>query len=373
MRHLLLFSLVSLLPLSACKSDGGTDTVPTIDCGEDTLGFPDRDGDGFGNPNLQTSSCSEPVVQNGDDCDDGNFSVNPEAPEICDTLDNDCDGLTDGDDPDVQLTEQFPDVDGDDFGEAGAAVLTCEVLPGHVAVGGDCNDADETINPDADELCDDIDNDCNGLADDDDPALDGGLQWFLDTDLDGFAGATSVIACEQPPDSSAFSDDCDDMDADVFPFAVEICDDADQNCDGDPDGPQFGIDPCDPYEGTFTGTYTVQLDNGILQVSCTGTTTLTLDRDLPGDLDGVFTCTVDAPQMDWEAEQIGSISGEFREDGTLDGTIFAFEGVEYDWTGAFVDPAAPDSITAQGSGQFISGGAWDVAFALSWTRDAPVP
>jgi hypothetical protein len=60
----------------------------------------------------------------------------------------------------------WPDGDSDGFGADDGAVEDCEAPPGYVEVAGDCNDADDAINPDVDELCDGVDNDCNGLLDD---------------------------------------------------------------------------------------------------------------------------------------------------------------------------------------------------------------
>jgi hypothetical protein len=58
----------------------------------------------------------------------------------------------------------FPDNDNDGFG-AGAAVLACPGEPGMVAADGDCNDADNAVNPGATELCNQRDDDCDGLLD----------------------------------------------------------------------------------------------------------------------------------------------------------------------------------------------------------------
>jgi len=162
----------------------------------------DLDGDGF----LSLASCAT-----GTDCDDLDDLVYPGAPELCDGIDNDCDGAYD---------EEVIDADGD-----GHYALGC---PG----GTDCDDADPLTFPGGVELCDAADNDCNGAIDD------------LDADLDGF----EPIACG--------GSDCDDNFATVNPLADEDCDDGlDNDCDGsvdaeDADGDGFIVATCgDPADG----------------------------------------------------------------------------------------------------------------------------
>ena len=92
--------------------------------------------------------------------------MNPGATEICNGIDDDCDGLTDDADP--SITGQgtyFTDADGDNFG-TGSPILACVQPIGTALVDGDCNDANAAINPAAAELCNGIDDNCNGLTDD---------------------------------------------------------------------------------------------------------------------------------------------------------------------------------------------------------------
>ena len=113
---------------------------------------PDNDGDGYNENN---------------DCDDGNASVHPGAAEVCDDgLDNDCSG------GDLASETWYDDDDGDGWG--GDDVYVCGSPPGGtVSAGGDCDDGDDTIHPDAAELCDGKDNDCDGEVDDGNPTVMG--------------------------------------------------------------------------------------------------------------------------------------------------------------------------------------------------------
>lgn len=79
----------------------------------------------------------------------------------------DCDDA----DPTVGMaTTWHPDADGDGFGDASRGTLSCEPEAGLVADDTDCDDRSARIHPDATEDCDDVDNDCDGEADED---LDG--------------------------------------------------------------------------------------------------------------------------------------------------------------------------------------------------------
>ena len=133
--------------------------------------------------------------------------------EVCNGLDDDCDGFIDDDDPDGvdDTTAWYLDDDGDGYGASGTGVLACEPpAEGYVDNSEDCDDGDATINPGVDEIWyDGLDQDCG--KDDDD-----------DADADGVAG------------EPAGGEDCDDNDARVYPGAPERCGNGkDDACDGD--------------------------------------------------------------------------------------------------------------------------------------------
>lgn len=159
------------------------------------------------------------------DCDDNNAEINPAAIEICDALDNNCDGIIN---ENLDVT-YYADVDGDGYAGFNTTLDTCAMPLGYFEEPTDCNDGDETINPGAAEICNQLDDNCNDAIDEGQ-----GLVFFTDLDGDGYGDAGSVAeACELQPGLAEQAGDCDDADADVNPLAQEICDNGiDDNCDG---------------------------------------------------------------------------------------------------------------------------------------------
>ncbi len=210
--------------------DGEIDEPTAVDA---PTWYIDYDGDGFGSDLSTLVQCDAPrwYVANGEDCDDAIVDISPSAVEICDGIDNDCDGDTDEDDA-IDARTWFVDADADGYGEASGARVACNAPTGFVSRDDDCDDALFVVNPGAPEVCDGWDNDCDTVVDEDD-AMDA-LAWFADADSDGFGDAEDLVrACDAPSGRVADDGDCDDNAPDVHPGAVEVCRNGiDDDCDG---------------------------------------------------------------------------------------------------------------------------------------------
>ena len=225
------------------------DDDPSLDLSTALTWYVDRDADSFGaGPSAQSCLAPSGTAANADDCDDTEGGVHPDAVEVCDGIENDCDGLTDDDDPSLDGdtdTTWFDDTDLDGFGDPATGSASCAAPPGSTDIGADCDDADPAIHPDAIEVCDGIDNDCDGLADDADPDLDRSTvtTWYDDDDVDGFGDpATGTDACAAPAGSTDVAADCDDTDPAIHPDATEVCDAIDNDCDGLTDDDDSSLD-----------------------------------------------------------------------------------------------------------------------------------
>ncbi len=262
----------------------------TADNGVKLTYYRDGDGDGFGviptgAAGETTQACSPPdgYVADHTDCDDAASSVNPGAPEVCNGVDDNCNAMVD----EGLLQTYYRDADGDGFGDSTMSMQACYRPMGYVTDLTDCDDTSASVHPGASDVCNGIDDDCdgtidngctcvdgttrscgpaavgicapgtqrciggvwaecvgdvtaqaevcNGLDDDCNGTVDNGVKtrFYRDADGDGFGTSTmTIMACSQPAGYSALSTDCNDSDGAINPAAVERCDGIDNNCDG---------------------------------------------------------------------------------------------------------------------------------------------
>ena len=225
--------------LEACDEiDNDCDGLVDEDVSDGTVWYADADGDGYGDEGsfpiaVQCQAPSQPAASNDDDCNDALAVVSPGAEELCDGIDNDCDGLVDDTDGDVALTVWYLDDDGDGYGDDNVFLESCDAPTGYVVDAGDCDDTRSDRAPGADELCDGLDNDCDGLVDGDDPDETEPSSWYADLDGDGFGDPNDVLEqCLRPNGYVENDGDCDDTSDLRQPGALELCDSVDNDCDG---------------------------------------------------------------------------------------------------------------------------------------------
>jgi MYXO-CTERM domain-containing protein len=209
--------------------DDDCDTTVDEDATDWPTWYADVDTDGYGDPGDSVESCDQPddYISDDSDCDDTNGDIYPGADEVCNTLDDDCDSVVD-EDAEGEAT-WYADGDSDGFGVPDDTLVDCEQPDGYVATDTDCDDGDASIFPGADEVCDDVDQDCDDVIDEN--ALDRST-WYADDDSDSYGDASdSVESCDQPDGYISDSTDCDDTLDSVYPGADEYCNEIDDDCD----------------------------------------------------------------------------------------------------------------------------------------------
>ena len=129
--------------VAACNYNASA-TVSNGSCTYASTWYIDTDVDGYG-AGTATNACAQPTgyVTNSSDCNNSNAAVNPAATEICNSIDDDCDTQID---EGLTFTNYYADTDGDGFG-AGAATNACAQPTGYVINNTDCNDTNAAISP----------------------------------------------------------------------------------------------------------------------------------------------------------------------------------------------------------------------------------
>jgi hypothetical protein len=181
--------------------------------------YMDSDSDGFGNVSTLISTCLQPLgyVSNATDCNDNNAAINSNATEICNGIDENCNGQADDG---LVFINYYVDFDLDGFGTPGNMQNACAQPFGFVPNALDCNDVNSYVNPDAIEICNGLDEDCDGENDNSVVFA----TFYEDADGDTYGDpATGQDFCLIPTELFVDNgDDCDDTNATINPAATEV-------------------------------------------------------------------------------------------------------------------------------------------------------
>lgn len=214
----------------------------------------------------------------------------------------------------------------------GLLLLSCQGIKEGMDLDGDgfkskadCDDMDRDAWPGGLEICDGVDNNCDGEVDE--PTARDASTWYLDQDGDGYGlSSESVSACELPEHYTSDRGDCDDQDSSLYP---------DHGCDG-PSG--LDTDPADgpDWDGTYAGTITLDLDSAELAVSdrCTGELEIEVDEDLIPELRARCACIFEGELATFGTLDV-RLDGTIYDDGLVDGTIWLNDEIEDQWYGEF--------------------------------------
>ena len=217
--------------------DSDCDGLDDLAEGLSQIVYIDLDEDGYGDADSTgLEVCvGSPVpgwVPNATDCDDTRSDVHPGVVELCNDIDDNCSGTIDDG---SGLRELAVDADLDGYGAPGTSVWSCAMQPGMSRSADDCDDARPDIHPGAVEVCNGVDDNCDGTPHEQD-AVDV-VARYVDADGDGYGdGARPALQCPDRAGFSALDTDCDDTNPMSFPGGPPGCNRVDGDCDGWMDG-----------------------------------------------------------------------------------------------------------------------------------------
>jgi hypothetical protein len=222
---------VSLSTTDTGGTDGGDLADTTEGCadgGSPVTVYADEDGDQWGVQEESRTICSTQSLPEGfaaesGDCAPGDPDRHPEAEEVCNGEDDNCNGEAD---ENLQTSTWYRDPDEDGFAGMSAESQDHCTNPSTetskwVERRGDCAPDEPTAHPDGTEVCDDLDNNCNGDTDE-----------GCDDDGDGYCDADLSVEGSDIATCPKGGGDCKDAFKAVHPNAEEICDGADNDCSG---------------------------------------------------------------------------------------------------------------------------------------------
>ncbi len=199
----------------------------------------DQDGDNFGIDQFKCLCAGQGkyTASSPGDCNDNDILLNPGSTEICGNfIDDNCNG--DQNDPNaIGCITYYRDADKDGYGVTTDSLCLCTPFGSYTAVqGGDCNDSQWTVNPAQLEICGDgLDNNCNGTQNDENAI--GCEYWFADGDGDGYGNPSDskCLCAGFGKYVTKVVPDCNDLVPSINPAAPEVCNNTDDNCNGQVD------------------------------------------------------------------------------------------------------------------------------------------